>query len=321
MAVRNSPGAAANERTVVITRVFDAPCELVFKAWTEAAHLAQWWGPKGFTNPVCEVDARPGGKLRIVMRAPDGAEHPMTGVFREVTAPTRLVFTSAAVDRDGKPLLEGLTTVTFAEQGGRTKLTVESRAVGLVAYAARMLEGMDAGWTQSIDRLGEQLARMRTGVTERSAEHASFVIERRYDAAPAQVFAAWADPAAKAHWFIGPPDWQAARRELDFRVGGRERLIGTFPGGRTTDYDAHYWDIVPDRRIVFTYGMLIDGKRISVSMATVELVPAGMGTRLTFTEQAVFLDGFVDGGGRERGTRAHLERLDATLKSSTSLKS
>ena len=161
MAEGNSPGASTNQRTVVITRVFDAPRELVFKAWTDARHLAQWWGPKGFTNPVCEVDARPGGALRIVMRAPDGAEHPMTGVFREVAPPARLVFTNVAVDRDGKPLLEGLTTVTFTEQGGRTKLTVESRAVGLVAFAARMLEGMEAGWTQSIDRLGEHVARMR----------------------------------------------------------------------------------------------------------------------------------------------------------------
>jgi uncharacterized protein YndB with AHSA1/START domain len=162
VAERNSSGATANEQTIVITRVFDAPRDLVFKAWTDAAHLAQWWGPKGFTNPVCEVDARPGGALRIVMRAPDGAEHAMTGVFREVAPPARLVFTSTAVAQDGKPLLEGLTTVTFAEQGGKTKLTVESRAVGRVDYAARMLEGMEAGWTQSIDRLGEQIARMRT---------------------------------------------------------------------------------------------------------------------------------------------------------------
>src|SRR5260370_19208967 len=130
VAERNSSGAAANERTVVITRTFDAPRELVFKAWTDAKHLTQWWGPKGFRNAVCEVDARPGGRLRIVMRAPDGAEQPMTGVFREVRAPARLVFTYVAVDRDGKPLLEGLTTVPFAEQGGKTKLTVESRAVG-----------------------------------------------------------------------------------------------------------------------------------------------------------------------------------------------
>jgi uncharacterized protein YndB with AHSA1/START domain len=163
MAARSKPTVRASARTVVITRVFDAPRELVFKAWTDAGQLARWWGPKGFTNPICEVDARVGGALRIVMRAPDGAEHPMTGVFREITAPARLVFTTVAVDGEGKPLLEGLTTVTFAEHGGKTKLTVESRAVGLVADAARMLEGMEAGWTQSIDRLGEHLARNRAG--------------------------------------------------------------------------------------------------------------------------------------------------------------
>ena len=152
-------------------------------------------------------------------------------------------------------------------------------------------------------------------MTDRSAEHASFTIERTYDSSPAHVFQAWADPAAKAQWFIGPADWKATRRELDFRVGGRERLTGTFPGGRTSDYDACYWDIVAGRRIVFSYGMHVDAKRISVSLATVMLDPAGAGTRLTFTEQAVFLDGFVDGGGRERGTRAHLDRLETVLRS------
>src|SRR5260370_7336868 len=92
VAERNSSGAAANERTVVITRTFDAPRELVFKAWTDAKHLTQWWGPKGFTNPVCEVAARPGGALRIGMRPPGAAEHPITGVFREVTAPPPPLF-------------------------------------------------------------------------------------------------------------------------------------------------------------------------------------------------------------------------------------
>ncbi len=150
------------EREVIITRIFDAPRELVFKMWTDPKHVAQWWGPKGFTNPVCEMDARPGGALRIVMRGPDGAEYPMTGVFREITAPERLVFTTVAVDKEGHPLLEGLTTVTFARHGGKTKLTLKTRAVGLVAQAARMLEGMEAGWTQSIDRLEEHVARARS---------------------------------------------------------------------------------------------------------------------------------------------------------------
>jgi uncharacterized protein YndB with AHSA1/START domain len=153
-----SPAVQSNERTVVITRVFDAPRELVWKAWTDPRHMAQWWGPHGFTNPVCELEVRPGGALRIVMRAPDGAEYPMKGVFREVIKPERLVFTAVAEDERGNALLEALTTVTFAEQDGKTKLTVHARAVGLVVAAGRMLEGMQAGWTQSLERLEAHVA-------------------------------------------------------------------------------------------------------------------------------------------------------------------
>src|SRR6202521_2180055 len=133
-AARTAPFA---ERELSIARVFNAPRELVFKAWTDPKQLAEGWGPKSFTNPVCEVDLKPGGALRIVMRAPDGAEYPMKGVFREILEPERLVFTNIAVDTDGNHLLEGLTKVTFAEHGGKTKLTLQTRAVALAAHAAR----------------------------------------------------------------------------------------------------------------------------------------------------------------------------------------
>ncbi len=95
----------------------------------------------------------------IVMRAPDGAEYPMKGIFREIVPPERLVFTNIAVDAAGNSLLEGLTTVTFAEHGAKTKLTLQTRAVALVAQAERMVGGMEAGWTQSIDRLAAYIAR------------------------------------------------------------------------------------------------------------------------------------------------------------------
>jgi uncharacterized protein YndB with AHSA1/START domain len=160
MAAPTSAAVQPNERTVVITRVFDAPRELVWKAWTDSKHMAQWWGPQGFTNPVCEMDVRPGGALRIVMRAPDGTEYPMKGVLREVVKPERLVFTAVAEDENGNPLLEALTTVTFAELGGKTELTVHACAVGLAAVAKRMLEGMQAGWTQSLDRLEAHVKRI-----------------------------------------------------------------------------------------------------------------------------------------------------------------
>ena len=137
----------------LMTRTFDAPCDLVFKSWTERERLMHWWGPKGFTNPVCEVDLKPGGALRIVMRAPDGAEYPMKGIFREIVPPSRLVFTNIAVDKDGNHIIEGLTTLTFAEEGGKTKLTLQTRGVAVVDYAAAYLNGMEAGWTQSLEKL------------------------------------------------------------------------------------------------------------------------------------------------------------------------
>jgi uncharacterized protein YndB with AHSA1/START domain len=151
--------AQFGEATVVITRVFDAPRALVWKAWTDPKMVAQWWGPKCFTNPVCEMDVRPGGSLFIVMRGPDGTDYPMKGMFWEIVAPERLVFTSIAVDKDGNHLLEGETTVTFVEHGGKTAVTVRSHAVGLVPSAPQMLAGMNAGWTQSIDKLEELVGR------------------------------------------------------------------------------------------------------------------------------------------------------------------
>jgi uncharacterized protein YndB with AHSA1/START domain len=146
------------EREVTITRVFDAPRALVFKAWTDPQHLAQWWGPEGFTNPVCEFEPHVGGKLRIHMRGPDGVVYPMKGVIREIVAPERLVFNSVAVDAAGKHLLEGLTTVTFAEQNGKTTMTMHSRAAAVAEIGISYLQGMEAGWTQSIDRLEGLLA-------------------------------------------------------------------------------------------------------------------------------------------------------------------
>lgn len=149
------PGSASRDAAgeLHLTRVFDAPGALVFDAWTDPKRLAQWWGPKGFTNPVCETDPRPGGAIRIHMRAPDGAVYPMTGTYREVRRPERLVFTSAALDEQGKALFEVLTTVQFAEARGRTVVTLEARVLERTDKAAPYLKGMQAGWTQSLERL------------------------------------------------------------------------------------------------------------------------------------------------------------------------
>jgi uncharacterized protein YndB with AHSA1/START domain len=151
-------------------------------------------------------------------------------------------------------------------------------------------------------------------MSDRSVTHATFSLERTYQASPARVFAAWADPAAKARWFHGPDEWQPREPEMDFRVGGHERTAGGPKGGPVFTYDARYQDIVPDERIVLTYEMRMDDTRISVSVATVELTPADAGTRLVYTEQGAFLDGHDSPEDREQGTNALLDALGAVLQ-------
>jgi uncharacterized protein YndB with AHSA1/START domain len=144
--------------SVVIARVFDAPRDLVWRAWTEPDMMARWFGPRGFTASVPELDVRVGGALRIVMHGPDGNDYPMKGVFREVMKPERLVFSNVAIDTAGNHLLEGETVVTLAESGSKTTLTVTSHMVGLVPIAPQMLAGMETGWSQSLDKLGGLVA-------------------------------------------------------------------------------------------------------------------------------------------------------------------
>ena len=144
----------------------------------------------------------------------------------------------------------------------------------------------------------------------RSIKHGSFTIDRKLDIDPAVVFRAWTDPAVKARWFNGPADkWTETLREMDVRVGGRERLVGQFSEGSESRFDAVYIDVVPDRRLVYSYEMHWQGKKISVSLASIEFVAAGRGTKLIVTEQGAFLDGFDDGGSRERGTESLLDNL------------
>src|SRR5271154_2445397 len=118
-------------------------------------------------------------------------------------------------------------------------------------------------------------------MTKRSVTHATFVIERNYDASPAHVFKAWSEQEAKSRWFKGPESWQSAQYELDFRVGGREISRGGPPGGPMHCYEARYQDIVLGERIILSYDMHLDDTRISVSLMTVEFKPAGTGTCLT----------------------------------------
>ncbi|WP_309088599.1 SRPBCC family protein [Phenylobacterium sp.] len=150
-------------------------------------------------------------------------------------------------------------------------------------------------------------------MTERNVVHATFCIERRYPAPPSRVFAAWATPEAKAHWFDGPEGTEIYERSMDFRSGGAERLWGKHPSGKVSDFQARYFEVIPNERIIYGYDMWMNGVKLSVSLATIEFKPDGAGTRLVMTEQGAFLDGYDDAGSREEGTRWLLDKLAAAL--------
>src|SRR5690349_3185660 len=143
--------------------------------------------------------------------------------------------------------------------------------------------------------------------------HGHFVIEREFAKPPSRVFAAWADINQKARWFIGPETWSLVNRTLDFVAGGEEILHGRFENGMETYFKARYHQITENQRIVYVYDMHSNGKFHSVSLATVEFIPSGTGTKMKFSEQVSFLDGTPADKGiasRQCGTSTHFDRLD-----------
>lgn len=232
-------GNNSSEKELIITRVFDAPREVVFKAWTEVERLKRWWGPKNFTNPVCEIDVRPGGAMRIHMRAPDGVVYPMTGVFHEIAEPERLVFTASALDAEGAPLFEQLTTVTFEPLGGKTKLTVHCSFSKIRPEAAPHLAGAETGWNMSLDRLAEEAGSMRSGLT----------ITRVFDAPRHLVWKAVTEAEGLMHWW-GPKGFTPLMCEVDLRPGGVFRYSLRAPDGSLMWGKWVYGEIVAPESLV-----------------------------------------------------------------------
>ena len=153
---------ATSIRELRLTRIIGAPRKLVFKAWTDPIHLKQWWGPRGFTNPLCELDLRPGGRIRICMDSPHFPNHWMTGVFREIIEPEKLVFSSYAFeDASGNSKLEALNTVTFEEFNGVTRLHLHAVVIKATPDLLFALDGMEQGWSESLYKLADTIDRIR----------------------------------------------------------------------------------------------------------------------------------------------------------------
>lgn len=154
MAPEDTAAPTLEQRTLFIDRTFDAPRELVFKAWTDPQHIVQWWGPRGFKSTVLTLDLRSGGAYRIHMRSPENTDHWSQGIYREVVPPERLVMVGSWADRDGNPTTpQTVATVTFEDLGGKTRLTLHQ-----VFETETARDAHRGGWSSSMEVLAEYLA-------------------------------------------------------------------------------------------------------------------------------------------------------------------
>ncbi|MGC3991968.1 MAG: SRPBCC family protein [Chthoniobacteraceae bacterium] len=249
-------------REFTIIREFDAPRELVWKACTDAAHLAQWWGPKGFSNPICEWDPVPGGRIYVVMRGPNGEDYPMGGEFREIVAPEKLVTVTGAMGADGALLFEILHTMTLTEEQGKTKLTMFSRVISTTPGAERYIGGFEMGMTMTLERLGEHLGQK----TE------PFIIERTFDAPVEKVWSAISDREQMKHWYFELEAFRAEEgTEFEFTVEHE---------GMTFRHRCTVMEVIPQKRLAYTWRY--EGHP-GDSLVSFDLIAEGAKTRLKLT--------------------------------------
>jgi uncharacterized protein YndB with AHSA1/START domain len=300
-----------------LSRVLHARRETVFKAWSSADHVKRWFSPETYSVPDAKVEMRVGGPFEVCMRSPAGEEHWIRGTFMEVTPQTRLVIDLRVTDSAGKPLFGAHTEVDFADALGGTRMDVVQTYTLIDPSMAWMVAGAPKGWGTTLDKLENEVVRMQGGAETgvRSVVHATFHLVRTYDAPVARVWKALTDEKAKQKWFGGAPGrWELLERHMDVRVGGSERVKGRWEGGMVSTFDATYHDVIPNERLVYSYVMHLNDKKISVSLATMQLKAAGDKTTLQVSEQGAFLDGYDDAGSREHGTGHLLDALGASLK-------
>ncbi len=298
-----------------ISRAFPASRALLFMAWTSADHVKRWFSPETYTVTDATVQMGLGGRFDVRMRGPYGAQRLMKGKFVEIIPYGRIAIDLDIFDAELNPLFRTHTAVTFTDDVIGTRMDLaQSFTFVDPAMSAPMVWGASEGWRTALDKLHAELTRIRGGGQGRPVAHRTFQLERIYDAPVARVWEALTDETAKSKWFREPPEqWELMERIMDVRVGGRERLRGRWKNAVVSTFDAAYYDVIPNERLVYAYEMSLDDARISVSLATTELRAEGARTILTLTEQGAFIGGYHDGSSRQYGAGLMLDALGASL--------
>jgi len=332
MAGSNAGTSAASDATneFVITRSFDAPRVLVFKAFTEAERLARWWGPKGFTWVTGKLDLQPGGLFHYCMRAPNGPNMWGKFVYREIVAPERIVFVNSFSNENGDTVrapfhanwpLEVMNTLTLNEHEGKTTLTLRGYPVKASEAELKAFKdgykSMQQGFGATFDQLADYLAKEKRDSGVESAGHAGgarwskkreLTIERVFNAPRELVFQAWSKPEHVAQWW-GPRGFMLPTCEMEFRAGGRFRLVMRGPDGKDYAFQGAYLEIVEPQRIVFQ-GTIHDEPGHQV-WTTVTFAEEAGKTKLT-VQQTYSFESDATRGAPE-GWRQTLDRLGEYL--------
>ena len=306
---------------LTITRVFDAPRELIWKAWTDPDYMKEWWGPKYFTSPVNKVDLRVGGKVLSCMRGPDGKDYWSTGVYKEIVPQERLVVTDSFADEKGNVVpashygmagewpLELLITVTLGDIGGKTKMVLQHE--GLPAGMVR--EMTETGWNESFDKLVKNIVPDdRTKIiAERGKQE--LITTRIFDAPRQLVFQAYTDRKLIPHWW-GLRRYATIVDKQDAKPGGLWRFINRDDEGNEYAFHGVYHDVAAPGRIVDTFEF--EGMPGHVSLETCILEEIDGRTRIT--GRTVFQsvedrDGMLN-SGMEEGLIETFDRLAELLE-------
>jgi uncharacterized protein YndB with AHSA1/START domain len=310
-----------DKKDLIITRIFDAPRGLVWKAWTEPDRVKKWWGPKFFTAPVLNMDLHVGGKYLSCMRGPDNKDYWSTGVFREIIPMKRLIYTDSFADEKGKKVpashygmsgdwpSELLVTVTFDDIGGKTKMTLEHAGLP----AGQMSDLARVGWNESFDKLADSIVPIdRTKILAEPGKQ-EVIITREFDAPRKLVFKVYTDPNLIPQWW-GPRRFTTVIDKMDVKQGGLWRFVQRSTAGNEYAFHGVIHEITSPERVVSTFEF--EGMPGHISLDTVTLEESGGKTK--FTTRSVFQtiedrDGMIK-SGMEEGVFETMDRLAELLE-------